>query len=106
TGSSVNAPSLRALASLYCEPVWILLRRHAAIERLSELIGRRVAIDQEGSGTRAIALLLLADDGIAPKTANLLPLGGEEAVSAVRAGRIDAAFFVISPRAPVMRDAL
>jgi len=106
TGTSVDAPSLRALASLYYEPVWILLRRHAAIERLSDLRGRRVAIDQEGSGTRAIALLLLADDGIAPKTANLLPLGGEEAVSALRAGRLDAAFFVISPRAPVMCDAL
>src|SRR5439155_3451951 len=106
TGTSVDAPSLRALASLYYEPVWILLRRHAAIQRLSDLRGRRVALDHEGSGTRAIALLLLADDGIAPKTANLLPLGGEEAVSALRAGRLDAASFVISPRAPVVRECL
>jgi uncharacterized protein len=106
TGTSVDAPALRSLASLYYEPVWILVRKHAHIERLSDLKGRRVAIDQDGSGTRAIALLLLADDGIGPNSANLLPLGGGDAVSALRAGRLDAAFFAISPRAPFMREAL
>jgi uncharacterized protein len=96
---------LRSFASLYYEPVWILVRKQAGIERLSDLKGRRVAIDHDGSGTRAIALLLLADDGIAPNSQSLLPLGGEEAVNALRAGTVDAAF-AISPRAPFMREAL
>lgn len=106
TGASVDAPGLRSLASLYYEPIWILVRKHTGIERLSDLKGRRVGIDQEGSGTRQIALLLLADDGIDPKTATLLPLGGADAASALRAGKLDAAFFVISPRAPIVRKAL
>ncbi len=80
TGASVDAPGLRSLASLYYEPIWILVRKHTGIERLSDLKGRRVGIDQEGSGTRQIALLLLADDGIDPKTATLLSLGGADAL--------------------------
>jgi uncharacterized protein len=106
TGASVDAPGLRSLASLYYEPVWILVRKHEGIERLSDLKGRRIGIDQEGSGTRDIALLLLADDGVNPKAAKLLPIGGEEAADALRLGKLDAAFFVISPRAPIVREAL
>jgi len=87
TGAHVDAPGLRSLASLYYEPVWILVRKHAGIERLYDLKRRRIAIDHDGSGTREIALLLLADDGIAPNDSNLLPLGGQEAVNALRAGR-------------------
>src|SRR6266436_1483129 len=106
TGASADAPGLRSLASLYYEPIWIFVRKHSGIERLSDLKGRRVAIDHDGSGTREVALLLLADNGIDSKTANLLPLGGEEAASALRAGKLDAAFFVISPRAPIVHEVL
>lgn len=106
TGASADAPGLRSLASLYYEPIWIMVRKHMGIDRLADFKGRRIGIDQEGSGTRAAALLLLADNRIDPRTANLLPIGGEQAASALRAGELDAAFFVISPRAPVVREAL
>ena len=106
TGASVDAPNLRSLASLYYEPVWIFVRRRTGIKRLTDLKHCRVGIDQEGSGTREMALLLLADNGIDRKAANLLPLGGEDAANALRAGKLDAAFFVISPRAPIVREAL
>jgi uncharacterized protein len=106
TGASVNAPGLRSLASLYYEPVWIFVRKHRGIEQLADLKGRRIGIDQDGSGTREIALLLLADNGIDSKAATLLPLGGEEAANALRTGKLDAAFFVISPRAPVVGEVL
>jgi len=106
TGASVDAPGLRSLASLYYEPVWILARKQTGIQQLSDLKGRPIGIDQEGSGTREVALLLLADSGIDAKAANLLPLGGEEAASALRSGKLDAAFFVISPRATIIREVL
>ena len=84
TGASTDASGLRSLASLYYEPVWIFVRNHSGIERLADLKRRRVGIDQDGSGTREIALLLLADNGIDAKSATFLPLGGEEAASALR----------------------
>jgi uncharacterized protein len=106
TGGSANPRGLRSLASLYYEPVWIAVRKRSGIARLADLRRKRVGIDQEGSGTREMALLLLADNGIDLKTATLLPVGGEEAASALRAGKIDAAFFVISPSAPVVHEVL
>jgi TRAP transporter TAXI family solute receptor len=106
TGAGIDAPHLRSLASLYFEPVWVFVRKHAAINRLRDLRGRRVALDQDGSGTRAIALQLLADNGLKEKDFSPLPLGGGEAVQALRSGKTDAAFFVIAARAPQIHDLL
>src|SRR5205085_3615165 len=64
TGTSIDAPGLRSLASLYYEPVWIFVRKHTGIEQLADLKRCRIGIDRDGSGTREIALLLLADNGI------------------------------------------
>src|SRR5437764_12235374 len=74
TGASVDARGLRSLASLYYEPVWIMVRKHTGIERLGDLKRHRIGVDQEGSGTREIAFLLLADNVIDPNSATLLPL--------------------------------
>ena len=106
TGTSADAPELRSLASLYYEPVWVFVRDEAGIHRLADLKGHRVGIDEEGSGTRKMARLLLAANGIDPETATLSPLGGEAAVKALRDEQLDAAFFVISPRAAAVHDAI
>lgn len=106
TGVSVQAPELRSLASLYYEPAWIIVRKGRGIAELAELKGKRVGIDQPGSGTREIALLLLADNGINQNNASLLPVGEEAAANALRARKLDAAFFVISPLAPIVGEAL
>jgi uncharacterized protein len=106
TGAGINAPGLQSLASLYYEPVWIFVRKRSGISSISDLKRKRVGIGQEGSGTRELALLLLADNGIDQKAATLLPIGGEEAANALRTGTLDAAFFVISPSAPVVHQVL
>jgi TRAP transporter TAXI family solute receptor len=106
TGANIDAPQLRSLASLYFEPVWVFVQKHAGIKRLGDLRGRRIAVDGEGSGTRTIALQLLADNGIKEKDFAPLPLGAGEAVQALRSAKADAAFFVIAARAPEIRDLL
>src|SRR5258707_8023293 len=37
TGAGIDAPELRSLASLYYEPVWVLVLKHAAVDQLSDL---------------------------------------------------------------------
>jgi uncharacterized protein len=106
TGATVNAQGLRSLASLYYEPIWVLVRKRSGIAQLGDLKGKRVGIDQEGSGTREVALLLMADNGIDQNTASFLPVGGEAAVNGLRTGKLDAAFFVISPGATVIHEGL
>jgi len=53
-----------------------------------------------------VALLLLADSGIDPKAAKPSAIGGRGSRGSLRAGKLDAAFFVISPRAPIVRRLL
>ena len=104
TRSDGGETRLRSLASLYFEPVWVFVRKGLPIARLADLRGRRVAVDAEGSGTRVIALQLLADIGLDNARVALSPLGGTEAAKALIAGRLDAAFFVIPANGPAVRQ--
>jgi TRAP transporter TAXI family solute receptor len=100
TGSSAKTGSLVSLASLYFEPFWVFSRVNPGPTDLRELRGRRLAVGPEGSGTRALALALLAANGITATNARLLPLTGTEAVEALRAGGVDTVFLVAAPARP------
>ncbi|WP_260294317.1 TAXI family TRAP transporter solute-binding subunit [Sedimenticola hydrogenitrophicus] len=108
-GTSGNTPEeagLRSLGSLYFEPLWVFYRRALPVGRLTDLQGLRTAIGAEGSGTRSLALQLLADNGIVPGSSPLLETGGQAAADALLNGELDAAFFVASPLSPVVRRLL
>lgn len=95
-----------SLGSLYHEPVWVFHRKSIALSRLSQLESKRVAIGPDGSGTRAVAELLLRDNGIDPNSDKVSALTGRKAKKALVEGRIDAAIFVISPSAKLIRELL
>jgi TRAP transporter TAXI family solute receptor len=106
TGGTAKSGELVSLASLYFEPLWVFTRASLRAEDMSELRGRRLAVGPEGSGTRAIAELLLGANGIPADSTLLLPLAGLEAAQALQAGSVDAAFFVASPQASILREAV
>lgn len=102
-----TAPTpLVALASVYLEPLWLFYHRALEVKRLPDLRGKRLAIGPEGSGTHAMALQLLRDNAMLPPAVELLPLGGPQAVEALRRGAADAILVVASPQAPVVRTLL
>ncbi len=101
-GDGAEPVVLSSLASLFYEPIWLFYRADEPLEQLTELAGRRVAIGAEGSGTRALALQLLADNGIGEGEAELSPLGGMDAADALDAAEIDAAIFVTSAESSVI----
>jgi TRAP transporter TAXI family solute receptor len=104
TRSDEDRTQLRSLASLYFEPIWVFVRKDVPVARLADLRGRRVAVDREGSGTRVIALQLLADTGIDGAAVQISPLGGADAATALREQRLDAAFFIIGANAPIVKQ--
>jgi TRAP transporter TAXI family solute receptor len=104
TRTDDGTTALRSLASLYFEPVWLFVRADMPIARLADLRGRRVAIDGDGSGTRIVALQLLADNALDGDTVQISPLGGAEAATVLREGGLDAVFFISSANAPYVRD--
>ena len=69
TGTGVYADSgalanLSTIANLYPESLHLVVRSGAGIRRPADLRGRRVSLDQDGSGTRVDALLVLEAYGL------------------------------------------
>ena len=93
---------LLSLGSMFYEPVWVFYRGDKALERLTDLRGKRIAIGQEGSGVRQLAQQLLTANEI-PGGENLLALSGLKAAEELQQGRIDAAFVIAAEKAPVIQ---
>lgn len=91
---SEGAGSLLSLGSLYYQPVWIFCRCKANTTHLSSLKGKRIAIGYAGDGTHTLASTLLSESGINAGNTKLLSIGGDEAATALRQGKVDAALFV------------
>jgi len=106
-GSLPGADKLVMLATLYYEPLWIFYRDDATLRSLRELKGeRRIAIGTEGSGTHVFVAPLLAAAGVKPDTAKVLPLGGPDALAALRRGEADAMLHIGGARTPLIREAM
>ena len=94
---------LQSLGSLFLEPVWIFVRRQSAVKRFLELKGNRVSVGITGSGTHLLATQLLSAAGITETNTQLIRQETTQAIDSLSNGKIDAAFFVASPEAPIIR---
>lgn len=99
-------PGLVSLASVYYEPVWVFHRQGEEIAQLRGLAGKRVSVGPEGSGTRELALELLAVNGITAANARLLGLTGRLAAKALVDAEIDCVFLVAGAGSPLVRELL
>lgn len=106
TSEFTESTDLLALGSLYFEPLWVFHRANTPTKDLAAFQGKRLAVGAEGSGTRAVAMQLLADNAVTAQTATLLPLGGGKAKSALLQGEVDAVFLVASPESPTVKSLL
>jgi uncharacterized protein len=84
------AKKTRMVFPLYNEEVHILGR--AGINGFDDLAERRVAVGREGSGTYLTARLLFNVSEVAPR--EMVPIDTDEALAELKAGRIDAMFYV------------
>ncbi|SAK54354.1 TRAP-type transport system periplasmic component-like protein [Caballeronia arationis] len=91
----LDTSSLISLGNVFYVPV-VVFYRGRGITQLSQLMGKRIAIGREGSGTRMLSLKLLAANGIDPANGagtgtTLLPTDGLDAAKQLVAGEADAA---------------
>lgn len=105
TGQGVF-PGLRAIANLFPEHVHLVARKSLGIESISDLRGRKVAIDRDGSGTRINALLILAAFGVEHDDIEAVSAGPELSITSLLEERIDAAFFVVGYPSPAVTELL
>ncbi len=110
-GTGVFAPAgpfeaLRAVASLYPEPLTVVARADAGIDRIEDLAGKRVALGAAGSGTRAIADELLTALGWTTETFAATPeLAPDRLADALCDGGIDAFVYAVGHPALVVQEA-
>jgi TRAP transporter TAXI family solute receptor len=100
-------PVLKRIASktkmifpLYNEEIHLLGRQ--GIANFDDLAGKKVAIGKEGSGTYLTARLLFEVSDIRP--AEMIPIGTNDALTQLKAGTIDAMFYVAGYPVKLFRE--
>jgi len=85
---------LRAIANLYPESFHLVARKGAAIKTIKDLKGKRVSLDEPGSGTLVDARLILAAYGLTEKDLKAEYLKSQQAADKLKDNALDAFFSV------------
>jgi hypothetical protein len=85
------ARKIKLVYPLYNEEIHLLARK-GVVATFDDLADRRVAIGREGSGTYLTTRLLFKLSEVAPR--EMVNIDTDEALAALKAGKIDAMFFV------------
>jgi len=85
---------LRLIANLYPETIHLVARKGANIKSVADLKGKRVSLDEPGSGTLVDARIILGAYGLTEKDVTAEYLKPNQAGDKMRDGGLDAFFFV------------
>jgi TRAP transporter TAXI family solute receptor len=88
-----NIPGLRLIANLYPESVHIVVRKGLGLKSPADLKGKRVALDEPGSGTLINARVILAAYGIQESDIKPEYIKPNQAGDKLKDGSLDAFFF-------------
>ena len=92
--SLVPKTDLVSLGSLFFEPLWIFHRNELALRRIPDLKGLRLAVGEEGGGTRISTMKLLELNGVNSQNTQILAYGYQKAADMLLNGEVDVAFFM------------
>ncbi len=95
--------SLRAITNLYPESFHIVVRKGSGIETVGDLTGKRVALDEAGSGTLVGARLVLDAFGLTEGTVEVAYLKSDDAMEKLVAEELDAFFLIAGYPAKVVQ---
>ncbi len=88
------ATDLRTIAALFEEHIHLVALAESGINSVADLKGKRVSLDEPGSGTFVDANLILEANGLSADDLTAEALKGNAAAEALRNGKIDAFFAV------------
>lgn len=83
---------LRAIANLYPESIHVSVRKGLGIKTIADLKGKRVSLDEPGSGTLVNAKVILAAYGLSEKDVKPEYLKQLQSVDKLKDGSLDAFF--------------
>lgn len=86
--------NLRAIANLYPESIHVVARKDAGIETIADLAGKRVSLDEPGSGTLVDARIILEAYGLSEEDIEAEYIKPSPAVAQIRDNQLDAFIIV------------
>lgn len=89
------AEKLRTIAALFEEHIRLVALKDSGINSVADLKGKRVSLDEPGSGTYVDAKLILEANGLSVDDVTAEQLKGDAASEGLRNGKLDA-FFVVA----------
>ncbi|MFZ1103761.1 MAG: TAXI family TRAP transporter solute-binding subunit [Hyphomicrobiaceae bacterium] len=104
--SSKDAPGLLSIGRVAYEPLWVFHSISLTLGRLADLKGKRILVGPAGGGTAALALRLLAANGVTGETATLIHSGLPDYVEKLSKGEADAGFLVLAAEARTIQRLL
>jgi len=84
---------LRSIANLYPESVQLVVRKASNVKSVADLKGKKVSLDEPGSGTLLNAKAILAAFGVGEKDISAEYLRPDQVADKMKAGSVDAFFF-------------
>jgi TRAP-type uncharacterized transport system substrate-binding protein len=102
TAGGEKTEGIVSLGSLSYIPLWVFYRGEP-LDDVRGLQGKRIAVGSEESGTRDLAVKLLAANGVEKAPTQLLAFTREEAVEKLKQGEVDAAFLVSPAESPILK---
>ena len=88
-----SVPGLRLIANLYPESVHVVVRKGSGIKTVADLKGKRVALDEPGSGTLVNARAILSAYGLTERDIKPEYIKPNQAGDKMKDGSLDAFFF-------------
>ena len=88
-----HVPGLRMIANLYPETIHVVVKKGSGIKSIVDLKGKRVALDEPGSGTLINARLVLAAYGVLETDIKPEYIKPNQAGDKMKDGSLDAFFF-------------
>lgn len=88
------AKDLRTIAALFQEHIHLVALKKSNINSVKDLKGKRVSLDEPGSGTYVDAKLILESNSLSTSDVKAEALKGKAATDALRNGKVDAIFVV------------
>jgi TRAP transporter TAXI family solute receptor len=113
--SEKQREDLISLGSLFYEPLWVFYRMPvttnakdniAALDRITQLRGKRLGVGAQGSGTRPVVQALLEANDINASSATLIEAAPRDAAAMLQRGELDAIFLVAAADSPLVIELL
>jgi TRAP transporter TAXI family solute receptor len=106
TTNPQDTDGLQTIATVSYEPIWVFYRGDTAVDRLSQLRGKKISMGVPGSGLLNVAQVLLGYSGITSQNSTLLQMDAPAAYQGLESGQVDAAFFIGRPDAAMQKTLL